>query len=71
MYVLESVSKDIESEYSKHISRVTKEDLLLKEESMIKNILLKSKLFKQVKMNEYYLISEIDVTNVRKTIEPF
>lgn len=68
MYVLESISKDIESEYSKHISWITKDDLLIKKEESYdkKNILLKSKLFKQVKMNEYYLISEIDVTNVQK-----
>ena len=39
---------------------------LKKKSRMKKNILLKSKLFKQVKMNEYYLISEIDVTNVQK-----
>ena len=30
------------------------------------NILLKKKSFKQIKINEYHVISEIDVTNVKK-----
>ncbi len=68
MYVLESISKDIESEYSKHVSWITKEDLLIKKEESYdkKNMLLKSKSFKQVKMKEYHIISEIDVTNIQK-----
>lgn len=68
MYVLQSISKDIESEYSKHVSWITKEDLLIKKEESYdkKNMLLKSKSFKQVKMKEYHIISEIDVTNIQK-----
>ena len=63
-----SISKDIESEYSKHVSWITKEDLLIKKEESYdkKNMLLKSKSFKQVKMKEYHIISEIDVTNIQK-----
>ena len=53
MYVLDSISKDIESEYSKHISWITKDDLLIKKEESYdkKNILLKSKFLKILILN--------------------
>jgi hypothetical protein len=67
LYILESICKDDDSEYSRHISWISKDDLLItKEESYdTTNELLKEKLFKQIKLNGYHLISEIDVTNVQ------
>ena len=67
MYIMESISKDDNSEYYRHISWILKNHLLItKEESYDKNNnLLKEKLFKQVEIDGYYLISEIDVTNVQ------
>ena len=67
MYIMESICKDGESEYSRHVSWISKEHLLIiKEESYDQNnSLLKHKSFKQIEMNGYYLISEIDVTNVQ------
>ena len=67
LYILESICKDDDSEYSRHISWISKDDLLIiKEESYdTTNELLKEKLFKQIELNGYHLISEIDVTNVQ------
>jgi hypothetical protein len=67
MYIMESISKDDDSEYSRHVSWISKDHLLItKEESYDQNnSLLKQKLFKQIEMNGYYLISEIDVTNIQ------
>ena len=67
LYILESICKDDDSEYSRHISWISKDELLItKEESYdTSNELLKEKLFKQIKLNGYHLISEIDVTNVQ------
>jgi hypothetical protein len=67
MYIMESISKDDDSEYSRHVSWISKDHLLItKEESYDQNnTLLKQKLFKQIEMNGYYLISEIDVINVQ------
>ena len=67
MYQLESISLNDESEYYRHISWITKNELLIiKEESYDKNNkLLKEKSFKQIKMAGYNLISEIDVINVQ------
>ena len=67
LYILESICKDDDSEYSRHISWISKDDLLItKEESYdTTNKLLKEKLFKQIELNGYHLISEIDVTNVQ------
>ena len=67
LYILESICKDDDSEYSRHISWISKDDLLIiKEESYdTTNELLKEKLFKQIELNGYHLISKIDVTNVQ------
>tara|TARA_X000001036_G_scaffold62930_1_gene53337 strand:+ start:9493 stop:10245 length:753 start_codon:yes stop_codon:yes gene_type:complete len=67
IYKLESISLNDDSEYYRHISWITKNELLIiKEESYDKNNkLLKEKLFKQIKMEGYNLISEIDVINVQ------
>ena len=66
-YKLESISLNDDSEYYRHISWITKNELLIiKEESYDKNNkLLKEKSFKQIKMEGYNLISEIDVINVQ------
>ena len=67
IYKLESISLNDDSEYYRHISWITKNELLIiKEESYDKNNkLLKEKSFKQIKMEGYNLISEIDVINVQ------
>ena len=67
VYILESTCKDNDSEYIRHISWITKDALLTKkEESYDKNNkLLKEKLFEQVLIKDYHLISKIDVTNVQ------
>ena len=66
-YIMESICKDGDSEYSRHVSWISKDHLfIIKEESYDQNnSLLKQKSFKQIKMNGYYLISEIDVTNIQ------
>ena len=66
-YILESICKDSDSEYSRHISWITIDDLLTtKEESYDKNNkLLKEKLFDPVIIKEYHVISKIDVTNIQ------
>ncbi len=68
MYLLESISKDSESEYSRHLSWITKQDLLIKkEQSFDKNgNLLKEKFFSQTFKKNYHLISKIDVTNLQE-----
>ena len=67
MYILESICKDTESAYSRHLSWVSKDQLLItKEESYDKNNkLLKEKLFEHVKISDYYIISKIDVTSIQ------
>ena len=67
-YLLESKPNGIKSEYSKHLTWVTKDTYLpLKEESYDKNNeLLKSKIFKYIAVDSFNLISEIFVENVQK-----
>ena len=67
MYVLETTSKLEDSEYSHHISWITKNDLLIKkEESYDKNNkILKEKLFEHTLIKGYYVVSKIDVTNIQ------
>ena len=68
IYILESISKDKDSEYSRHISWVTKDNLLItKEHSFDKeNKLLKEKLFEHIQIKTFNLVSKISVTNVQK-----
>ena len=63
-----SISKDKDSEYSRHISWVTKDNLLItKEHSFDKeNKLLKEKLFEHIQIKTFNLVSKISVTNVQK-----
>ena len=67
-YILESVPSGIKTEYSKHISWITKDmHLPIKEESFDKNMkLLKSKsiIYKQIK--EYSIMKELHVKNVQR-----
>ena len=67
MYILETKPKLEDSEYSHHISWVSKnESLIKKEESYDTNRkLLKEKIFEYVLIQGYDIISKIDVTNVQ------
>jgi len=67
MYILESISKDEDSEYSRHISWISKDHLLIKEEDSYDQDgkLLKKKIFEQILIQGYHLVSKIDVTNVQ------
>ena len=68
-YILKSEPKEgIESEYSKHLTWVTKDKYLpLKEDSYDnQNKLLKAKSFKYIDLNSFDLVSEIFVENIQK-----
>ena len=68
LYQLESICKDKDSEYLKHISWILKDQLLIQKEYSYdqNNELLKEKLFKHILISDYQLVSEISVTNVKK-----
>ena len=67
-YILESIPKDKNSEYSKHESRVSKDKLLIIEEKSYdkEGKILKEKIFKHTHIKGYDIVSEINVTNVQK-----
>jgi len=67
IYVLESISNDEDSEYSRHISWISKNHLLIKKEDSYDKDgnLLKKKIFEQILIQGYHLVSKIDVTNVQ------
>tara|TARA_Y100000590_G_scaffold252973_1_gene284166 strand:- start:7239 stop:7994 length:756 start_codon:yes stop_codon:yes gene_type:complete len=67
-YKLMSVPKEIDSEYSYHITWVTKDNFLsVKEESFDKNKeLLKKKSIEFNKIDKYYIMSKLFVHNVQK-----
>ena len=67
-YILESVPSGIKTEYSKHISWITKDmHLPIKEESFDKNMeLLKSKSIIYQQIKEYYIMKELHVKNVQR-----
>ena len=67
MYILESICKDKTSEYSRHVSWISKDDLLIKKEESYdqNNKLLKEKLFNYITIKDYQLISQIEVTNIQ------
>ena len=67
IYILESICKDKDSEYSRHISWISKEHLLVHKENSYDQDgkLLKKKTFDQILFQDYYLVSKIDVTNVQ------
>ena len=67
-YKLLSKPKDISTEYSKHITWVTKDHYLaIKEESYDQDEqLLKLKNIKFKKINEYYIMNELFVENIQK-----
>jgi len=67
-YILESIPNGIKSEYSKHISWVTKDTYLpLKEESFDQDgALLKTKSIAYQKIKEYDIMKELYVKNVQR-----
>ena len=67
-YILESVPSGIKTEYSKHISWITKDmHLPIKEESFDKNMeLLKSKSIIYQQIKEYRIMKELHVKNVQR-----
>ena len=67
-YILESVPSGIKTEYSKHISWITKDmHLPIKEESFDKNMeLLKSKSIIYQQIKEYSIMVELHVKNVQR-----
>jgi len=68
IYLLESISKDKDSEYSRHLSWVTKNGLLIIKEYSFdrENQLLKEKIFEHVQIKDYNLVSKISVTNIQE-----
>ena len=70
-YELESISKDIESEYSKHVTKVKEIEpgvfLSYEEYSYDKdNKLLKTKFINFKKIDSYYVMDKLEVKNVQK-----
>ncbi len=68
-YLLESIPKpELDSEYSKHLSWVTKNDFLIKKEESYDNAerLLKTKTINFVKLKGYNVPVEIYVKNIQK-----
>jgi len=68
-YVLESIpNPKLKSDYGKHISWISKTNLIpLKEESYDKkDLLFKEKLFQYKKMGEFWIVEKISVKNVQK-----
>ena len=68
LYILESICKDKDSEYSRHISWISKDHLLIKKEDSYdqEGNLLKKKIFEQILIQDYHLVSKIDVTNIQE-----
>ena len=68
-YKLESIpNQNLKSEYSKHISWISKSNLIpVKEESYDKKgLLLKEKQFQYKKIDEFWIVEKISVNNVQK-----
>ncbi len=70
-YFLESIPKEIESEYSKHITKIKEVEngifIVYEEDSFDKkNNLLKNKVFNFEKIESYYIMTELMVKNVQK-----
>ena len=70
-YTLESLPKGIDSEYSRHITKIKEIEeniyIVTEEKSYdLNNELLKTKMFNFVKMNNYYIMDRLDVINIQK-----
>ena len=70
-YYLESIPKEIDSEYSKHITKVQQVEVgifIVIEESSYddNNELLKTKIFNFKKIDSYYIMDRLEVENVQK-----
>ena len=70
-YILESLPKGIDSEYSKHITKIKEieENIYIATEEKsydLNNELLKTKIFNFIKIDNYYVMDRLDVVNVQK-----
>ena len=70
-YYLESIPKGIDTEYSKHITKIKEIEknifIAIEENSYDKdNQLLKNKIFNFKKINSYYIMDKLEVSNVQK-----
>ena len=70
-YYLESIPKEVDSEYSKHITKVQEVEtgifIVIEENSYDKNNeLLKTKIFNFKKIDSYYIMDRLEVENVQK-----
>ena len=70
-YYLQSIPKEIDSEYSKHITKIKEVEkniyIVYEEESYDKNNkLIKNKVFNFKKINNYYVMNKLKVRNVQK-----
>ena len=69
-YTLESLPKGIDSEYSKHITKIKEieENIYIATEEKsydLNNELLKTKIFNFVKMDDYYIMDRLEVKNIQ------
>ena len=70
-YTLESSPKGIDSEYSRHVTKIKEieENIYIATEEKsydLNNELLKTKIFNFVKIDNYYIMDRLDVANVQK-----
>ena len=70
-YKLESIPLGIDTEYSKHITKITEIEegvfIAMEEDSFDKkNLLLKTKLFNFEKIGNYYVMNRLEVKNVQE-----
>ncbi len=70
-YTLESLPKGIDSEYSRHVTKIKEieENIYIATEEKsydLNNELLKTKIFNFVKIDNYYIMDRLDVANVQK-----
>ncbi len=71
IYILESIPHNIESEYSKHITKIKEIEtgtfLAIEEESFDQNNqLLKTKIFSFTKIDSYYIMDKLEVKNIQE-----
>ena len=69
-YTLESLPKGIDSEYSRHITKIKEieENIYIATEEKsydLNNELLKTKIFDFVKMDNYYIMDRLEVKNIQ------
>ena len=69
-YTLESLPKGIDSEYSRHVTKIKEieENIYIATEEKsydLNNELLKTKIFNFVKMDDYYIMDRLEVKNIQ------